>query len=176
VGVDDNWTGELSPHDGVELDLMLAGTKPLAMFLQDGFGAPGGEPYEDLDDIYEAFRPHVERGAIIRREVLEGLPSYGSGSPRLLRRALFARAGETWRIDAMLAALSALSHPSEAHFREEIERYIGYLLGYTRGEVDTFSGSDRGRQSRLRQDARGVPADDALGAAATCRLRASVAQ
>jgi hypothetical protein len=44
-------------HEGIELELMLAGTKPLAMFLQDGYGAPGGEPYEDLDEIYEAFRP-----------------------------------------------------------------------------------------------------------------------
>jgi hypothetical protein len=134
----------LAPHEGIELELMLAGSKPLAMFLQEGYGAPGGEAYDDLGTMYDEFRPHVERGAIVRREVLEVLPSYGSGSPTLLRRALFARPGEEWRIDAMLAALSALSHPSEEHFREEIERYIGYLLGYTRGEVDAYSAHMRG--------------------------------
>src|SRR5690606_29233921 len=52
----------VGPHEDRELELMLAGTKPLAMF-----GDAVGSAQEAPED---AFAPYVADGAIIRREAV----------------------------------------------------------------------------------------------------------
>ncbi|HMA16509.1 MAG TPA: hypothetical protein VKP12_17100, partial [Kiloniellaceae bacterium] len=52
----------IGPHEGRELELMLAGTKPLAMF-GDAVGSAQEVPEDD-------FAPYVAEGRIVRREAL----------------------------------------------------------------------------------------------------------
>ena len=115
----------IGPHEGRELELMLAGTKPLAMF-GDAVGSAQEVPEED-------FAPYVAKGVIVRWEAV--YRPQGAGVPG--RFVYFARAGEEWRIDAMhginerLFAQGKLSNP-------EIEREIGRLLGYADSEIDQY--------------------------------------
>lgn len=69
-----------------ELDLMLAGTKPAAMF---------GEAIQFRDILPEAdFAPHVAAGRIIKREYY-----YTDANHTFVE--IYALPGEEWRIDAL---------------------------------------------------------------------------
>ena len=82
-------------HTGRELALMLAGRKPLAVFV-DVQPALGGERV-----IPEgAFEPHVASGRLVKREILT--PEVVSGEPLAVRRVLYASSQEAWRIEAYL--------------------------------------------------------------------------
>ncbi|MEX2642606.1 MAG: hypothetical protein WD270_04090 [Acetobacterales bacterium] len=81
-------TGRIGPHEGRELELMLAGRKPLAMFSD-------ARQHRDLfpeDD----FAPHVAAGRIIRGE--RSFLSHGGIDVVCIYYAL---PGEAWRIDAV---------------------------------------------------------------------------
>ena len=56
----------IGPHEGRELELMLSGEKPLAMFsdvIASGFEWPDAE-----------FQPHVSSGRLIKKEFLAQTP------------------------------------------------------------------------------------------------------
>jgi len=109
-------------HTNRELAMMLAGTKPLAMFY-------ASEPTDNAWTIPEdVFAPHVASGRFVRRELVwldERLPEGTRG----IRFVFYAVAVEAWRIDAFLAMKTAAAL-SGGHGSEALERLEGALLGY----------------------------------------------
>jgi hypothetical protein len=124
-------------HTGRELDLMLAGRKPLAMF----YAEVGELPHEEL--IPERrFAPYVEAGRFVRGETtLEG-----AYHPRWKRNVVvtylfYALKAEAWRIPAMIVVLNQqlkVPMPNEA-----MDRITGALLGYTEQEIDAYCARSR---------------------------------
>ena len=115
----------VGPHEGRELELMLAGKKPLA-----SFGDFVGSDYE----VPEAdFAPYVADGTFVRREVV--YPSQGPLAPG--RYVYFARAGEEWRIEAIHRIHERLFVHGEST-SPDIEREIGRLLGYAEADIEQY--------------------------------------
>src|SRR3546814_9143117 len=116
----------VGPHEGRELELMLAGEKPLAMF-----GDAVGSAYEipEID-----FAPFVADGTFVRRE--EVYRPGGTGVPG--RFVYFARAGEEWRIETMHRINQSLFVHKES-MSLETEREIDRLLGYADTKLDHYT-------------------------------------
>jgi hypothetical protein len=86
----------IGPHEGIELELMLDGRKPLAMYVE-------AHPLETGIVPEETFRPHVESGGILMRERFEPAPAVpGRDGELRIRRVLYALPEAAWRIEAML--------------------------------------------------------------------------
>jgi len=115
----------VGPHELRELDLMLAGEKPLAMFVDED---PGNFIIPEAD-----FDPHVQAGTFIKGEAVYRKPDI-SYAPR---HVYFALPSEGWRIDAMHAINEAIC-TGRRKATDEDEREIGRLLGYSRAQVQAF--------------------------------------
>ena len=112
-------------HTGRELAMMLAKTKPLAVFTDDY------PEHHDLAIIPEPeFEPHVKEGRIVKRELIEP-PTPDApvidDQPIGVRRVLYALPGEEWRIDAYLSLWETMKTTG---WTEALEREEGRLLGY----------------------------------------------
>lgn len=114
-------------HVGRELELMLAGRKPLALFYDDADDPAGGIP-EDR------FAPHVAGGTLVRGEVVLELADPQLGSRSRVRYVLYAVAAEQWRIPAALLALRTRLQVN-ALADEGLERLLCALLGYSDEET-----------------------------------------
>ncbi|PJI39600.1 hypothetical protein [Ferrovibrio sp.] len=115
----------VGPHSLRELDLMLAGTKPAAMF---------GEAVQFRDIIPEDdFAPHVAAGRIVRREYYWDDKESGHSFVEIY----YALPGEEWRIDA-LHELNLVVQEKRRCWTAADERETGRLLGYTDAEVEAF--------------------------------------
>lgn len=119
-GGDDEGDGLLGPHEGWELELMLAGEKPVAVFF---------DAREFLPPIRDAFAPHVAAGRPIGHEESTDLTD---GTRLMLLAFAFPRRHRELR------RLPALRDPRSAECRalpyhEARDREIGRLLGYTGG-------------------------------------------
>lgn len=113
----------IGPHNDRELELMLAGTKPMAMF-SDAVHVSSYFPEAD-------FAPYVAAGKIIRIE--EIIPA----SPYDARYLFFALPGEEWRIEeALIMCRNLWAGTVKNH--DEDSRRMGELLGYSRGEIEEF--------------------------------------
>jgi len=120
----------IGPHDDRELELMLAGRKPLAMFTEVLPLESGLIPEAD-------FAPHVASGRLTMREVLEHADKVPYDQRELhVRRVLYALPGNEWRIDAMILACQVAA--SLRKWDEGLERVIGKLLGYEDRQIDAF--------------------------------------
>ena len=108
-------------HTNRELAMMLAGTKPLAMFYDR-------EPSDNAWTIPEdAFAPHVASGRFVQRDLV-WLDEGASRGPRGTRYVFYAVTVEAWRIDAYIALKTAASLSGDGG--EALERLEGALLGY----------------------------------------------
>ncbi len=108
-------------HTNRELAMMLAGTKPLAMFYDR-------EPSDNAWTIPdEVFAPHVASGRFVQRDLvwLDGAAPPGV---RGTRYVFYALAVEAWRIDAFIAMKTAASLSGDGS--DALERLEGALLGY----------------------------------------------
>ena len=115
----------VGPHEGRELELMIAGEKPLAMF---------GDALESACQAPDAdFAPYVATGSVVRREEIYRPPE--SGVPG--RFVYFARVGEEWRIEAM-HRINERIFTEQQSTSPDIEREIGRLLGYTEAEIEQY--------------------------------------
>jgi hypothetical protein len=126
-----------SNHTGQELELMLAGSKPLAYFLFV-------EDY-DADLIAECesrFQTYVEAGRIIKCTCSEPLAFDPTLNHNLTGRVLlYALPEEAWRIPAMQLVLrvsQTVSRPNGPGPNEAIDRIVGALLGYTDEQVEAY--------------------------------------
>lgn len=115
-------------HTGRELQLMLEGRKPLAMFYAFNDELPWEELVPD-----EAFAPHVDAGRMSREEI-DIETTTPAGAPTLLKYVFYALRGQEWRIQLMGVMVRALR--SGGGWNETCERVQGTLLGYTPEEND----------------------------------------
>jgi len=122
----------IGPHEGRELQLMLAGTKPLSMFLV---------PIDTEFEIFPEgeFDLLVSEGRLAKSVSLETV-KHPDGPDTQVRRVLYALPGEEWRINAMLL-VNALYFSLTPGWRPDLERIIGLLLGYGREEIEEFLAS-----------------------------------
>ena len=117
-------------HTGRELELMLAGKKPLAMF----YGEIGELPHEELIPE-EQFAPYLNGGKFVRGEtILEGAFHPIWKRNVRVKYVFFALKNEAWRIPAMILVLTARRKAEAPDLTSE--RLIGALLGYTEAEID----------------------------------------
>lgn len=124
--MDEELPKDVGPHEERELELMLAGKKPLAMFNDDL--PPGMEPPE------VTFDPHVRAGRFIKRElVVSGVAGFPAG----FRYYFFALPGEEWRIDRMIEINRGLFE-GKVRTTPELETEIGRLLGYDEADIQVF--------------------------------------
>jgi hypothetical protein len=119
-------------HTGRELELMLAGKKPLAMFYDEVSHLPNEEIIPEA-----AFAPYVSNGQFVREEHFVE----GAYDPRLKRNVrvlyvFFAHREEAWRIPAMILSMSTRSRVQNPN--EALDRLEGALLGYTEQEIDDY--------------------------------------
>lgn len=121
----------IGPHEGRELELMLAGEKTLAVF-HDAVPAEGGMIAETIIPE-QAFAPHVARGTVKR--FAEDIQNVRSGG--VLRFVCFTLPGEEWRAQFFLwfkrEWLGGRQSYDPSH-----EYIIGNLLGYTPEDVDNY--------------------------------------
>ena len=129
-------SADATSHTGRELELMLAGCKPLAMF----YACAHELPWEELIPE-EAFRPHVEAG-LFSREDLDVETTSPDGTPAVVRYVFYAAHGQEWRIQLMSVLVRSLS--AGGGWNETCERVQGILLGYTEEENDTHCARMRG--------------------------------
>ena len=114
-------------HSGRELELMLAGRKPLALFYDDADDPLGAIPEA-------AFAPHVAAGTLARGELLLELADPELARASRVRYVLYAPAAEQWRIPAACLAIRTRMEVN-ALADEGLERLLCALLGYTADET-----------------------------------------
>lgn len=110
-------------HTNRELEMMLAGAKPLAMFAHervDGFEKSDALANQD-------FATHVANGTL--SEHLRTFEAKGPGGTRLnIDYYFYAREGEAWRVEAFSLLLELLYRGA---WCPQLEWLSGKLLGYT---------------------------------------------
>lgn len=116
----------IGPHEGRELELMLAGKKPLAMFNDD---LPEGmEPPEIAFDAY------VAEGRFVKAEIIfpvDAFPDTG------LRYYFYALPREEWRMVRMIEILRGI-FVDRVPSTDELEIETGRLLGYAETDISAF--------------------------------------
>lgn len=115
---------KIGPHEGRELELLLAGEKPLAMFSDI---VPS--PYKWPDAIFE---PYVVSGALVKREYLTTLPDGYQ-----VRHLFYALPEEAWRIEEAYI-LSLKQVDTRGDEAGECSARLGRLLGYSEDDVTAF--------------------------------------
>ena len=113
-------------HTNRELAMMLAGSKPLAVFSEHV-----QDPNNEASVIPDAqFLPHVAEGLFVRREI-----TTTAADGQKDRLVLYATRAETWRIEAYIL----LRHTAEkCGWSEGFERLEGSLLGYLDWQNDAY--------------------------------------
>jgi hypothetical protein len=113
----------IGPHEGRELELLLAGVKPLARL--------HSEPATGFTEDLTPFEPHVKAGTLLHKDV----PSEDG----LYIAHYFYLPGEEWRIKILELAMTTFKQPGRSSLTsEDLHRLDGTLLGYTKEEVDFF--------------------------------------
>lgn len=123
---EDDLPPEIGPHEERELELMLAGQKPMAMF-SDVVHAP-------FDWGEASFEPFVEDGRLIKREEIVEIHH---PETHLHRYIYYTLPGEEWRSER----LSQIHHHlfiDRVKTTPELETEIGRLLGYTDHEIAVY--------------------------------------
>lgn len=116
----------IGPHDGKELNLMLAGRKPLAMFC-DTLPEIGAIPRHE-------FEPHVEAGRIVSREMTFPPKSHDDIPIR------FAFYAQPWTVAGMaeLREIHRRIHEGSLPNSDNVDARVGRLLGYTEQDIDAY--------------------------------------
>ncbi|MBD3660996.1 MAG: hypothetical protein HUJ11_02185 [Arenibacter algicola] len=115
----------IGPHEGRELELMLAGEKPLAMFSDV---IPSDYPWPD-----EQFAPFVAVGKLVMREFLTDT----SDGKYKVRHLYYALPDEAWRIDEA-HRLSLLHFDGWCDEAADACAQMGRLLGYAEMDIQAF--------------------------------------
>ncbi len=122
-------------HTGKELQLMLAGKKPLSMFYMIPTWSPMNASY-----LRGSSPTFVEDGHFSKAERIFELgydPRIGRN--RRIRYVLYCLKGEEWRLEAMVLVKKAVLNTGR--YDEGLDRMTGYLLGYTDDEVEAHIAS-----------------------------------
>lgn len=109
-------------HNGRELEMMLAGEKPLAVFLQE-------PPLQKADALgSQNLAPHVESGVLHESTRTYSFRS-DNGEDVEIRYWLYATVNEDWRIPAYYLLLDMLHNWGT--WSSQLECLQGTLLGYS---------------------------------------------
>ena len=110
-------------HVGQELEMMLSGVKPLAMF----YGDADFDAHERI--IPERrFSPYVQKGQFVKQEfILECAIDPRTNKPISVRYVFYALASEQWRMDAMRLTVQIMARMGGAD--EGLEQNDGNTLG-----------------------------------------------
>lgn len=111
-------------HTNRELPMMLAGTKPLAVFAHER--VDGFEKSDALAD--QDFAPHVANGTLSERVRTFQMPLW-SGATLDIDYWFYTLRGEEWRVEAYSLLLDLLHH--RGPWCPQLEWLEGKLLGYT---------------------------------------------
>jgi len=119
----------VGPHEGRELELMLAGKKPLALFY-DTIPECGVIPEQD-------FAPHVKSRKVIMSERIfhaseEGVPE---ATPSV-RVVFYAPPEEAWRIDQAIGLMEKALFQRGRSNDDDVQ--LGRLLGYTEEDIGQY--------------------------------------
>lgn len=110
--------GQLAPHDGKELELMLLERKELSLFFSDMV-------------IPDKFFDYIEAGVFnIKRVILQEKTPYQID----LEAAIIFRPNHQSKADR----LSEILKESRSKFEPQIEREIGKLLGYDEEDIEFY--------------------------------------
>jgi hypothetical protein len=119
---------EAHSHTNRELELMLAGRKPLAMFYAYTHELPNEELIPET-----AFALYVESGRFLRQDLeLENVDT--NGAVLTLRYVFYVLPSQEWRAQLMTVLKRAINQG--CGWNEACERIEGTLLGYTDEEND----------------------------------------
>lgn len=111
----------IGPHEGRELELMLAGKKPCAFFHD---ALPENGQISEQIILERAFAPYVAGGKFLR------FSKETSKNNQLIRYVCFTLPAEAWRADAIFWL--------REYNDDAADRMIGRLLGYTEEQIDAF--------------------------------------
>ena len=126
-------------HTGRELELMLAGKKPLAMFY-----AEIGELPDDELIPEERFATYVVSGQFVRGETMVEAAYHPALKRNVkVKYVFYALRSEAWRIPAMILAMDVHKKVPGPRPNEALDRITGALLGYTEAEMDAYCASYR---------------------------------
>jgi hypothetical protein len=120
-------------HDGHELELMLSGKKPLAMFYENA-DIPYSDSYIPRDD----FKKYVDQEIFCNGDLItESFIDPRNGRPVRTRYELYSIKCEEWRIPAITMVLKTMIRTKNRP-DEGLDRMIGSLLGYTDAQNDEY--------------------------------------
>lgn len=120
----------LGPHEGRELELMLAGKKHLSFFyLEVGIER---EVFPERQ-----FDVEVANGFFVKDERIDEFISRETNELTSARNILYATAREAWRIPAM-RMIQDIYRRMGPGWRPDLERMKGALLGYDPQDVESF--------------------------------------
>lgn len=119
----------IGPHQGKELELMLSGTKHLALF-SDEVIAGNTISEEIIPD--QAFMPYLNR-LFVRMEK----DIYFLKTKTMIRYVCFTTQGEEWRAKTIFWIKEEMAK-TEKKFDPVFETMIGRLLGYTEEDIKDY--------------------------------------
>ncbi|MER9134870.1 hemin receptor [Mesorhizobium sp. M0047] len=115
----------IGPHNGRELELMLRGDKPMALF--------AAEPGVDAEDIGEAhFKQFVDEGRILKFSQVDPKTSVEERS--------YCLPTEEWRckLSLLIARMCRSGEAFDVFTSNDLARLEGALLGYSKESVEAF--------------------------------------
>jgi hypothetical protein len=124
----------IGPHNGKELELMLQGVKPLALFSAADDMTP-----EAVGDV--GFEPYVQSGRVLKF-------SHRLDGDRFETR-IYCLPTEEWRAKLMLFVRQHIHDPAfrSVFSPDNLHRLDGTLLGYSKDDIEAFVARIRSRRS-----------------------------
>jgi hypothetical protein len=116
---------QIGPHEGRELELMLSGEKPMAMFWRE----PGMDP-DDIGD--DRFAEHVSEGRILKFVDIDSSTS--------IETYRYCLPTEEWRakVSALLSRMCRDGSAFDTFTSADLSRLEGTLLGYSKQDIEAF--------------------------------------
>lgn len=115
----------VGPHNGRELQMMLRGEKPMALF--------SAEPGMDAEDVGDAdFQPFVEERRILKFSQTDPETS--------VEERRYCLPTEEWRckLSQMISQMCRSGKAFDVFTTNDLARLEGTLLGYTKDSVEAF--------------------------------------
>ncbi|QKD04348.1 hemin receptor [Mesorhizobium loti] len=115
----------IGPHNGRELELMLQGDKPMALF--------AAEPGMDIEDIGDAaFEPFVEEGLILKFSNIDPGTS--------IEERRYCLPTEEWRckLSLLISQMCRSGEAFDVFTSNDLARLEGTLLGYSKDDIEAF--------------------------------------
>jgi hypothetical protein len=124
----------IGPHNGRELEMMLRGEKPMALF--------AAEPGMDADDVGDAlFKPFVDEGRILQFSHIDPETS--------IEERRYCLPTEDWRckLSLLISRMCRSGEAFDVFTSNDLARLEGTLLGYPKEDIEVFIAHAMSRKS-----------------------------